>query len=582
MKWFGTLSRILLFPFELVGQFIAESLRFVWSFSGKFLLSPWGLLVPITFLILLLFVMQLSRTPFGLAEIYSRELEDCSDEKIPVLIDALLHLEEAGLPSLVRGLNSEREAVYLASRQALQDELKHRRKDDDSLRQLKYYRLLSETLLEQAKHFRPTARLTSVRLAQQLQRELTAGLAMGFAEGQLTRQTLHPDSQSKRLQARLSDESQQINKNCEQLFIVLDAARKRLVDPKVGGEIVSDSLVLRHRQNMTPELLAANGLPFQADSPSPGNTPFGNAAAEPFDALSMPRAERLLAYHQSDSYRRQMALPYIRPGMQDFESSTATASMGSRPGLRTGQSHEESSAMSIGSALLAHKSPNYPGASDVGPSYAGQSGKIARQYGIGSSNDGSGQGDLDISSDYLLRMGADRPPERVSRSDTANHATDGRDTKGEDAEEQDNFLTDDLIKIPLDRIPSLSSSRLMRLLQHPDRRRVEEARKTLIGRDGFRDLHLKLAYRLYHPRPTVRQGLVSMISSTSGIRQNIWFTELLKDPDKEVRYRAASYLATSNDTAMLRLLAERGKNDTDQRIIDLADQIRKRLNETRK
>jgi hypothetical protein len=113
----------------------------------------------------------------------------------------------------------------------------------------------------------------------------------------------------------------------------------------------------------------------------------------------------------------------------------------------------------------------------------------------------------------------------------------------------------------------------MRLLHHPDARYVSESRKTLMVRDGFQENHLKLAYRLFHPEPSVRMEIISMLPNTHGIRSDVWLSVLLADPDNDIRYRTASFLATAGDPAMQRLVIDKGKRDSDARIVHLADQL---------
>jgi HEAT repeat protein len=137
----------------------------------------------------------------------------------------------------------------------------------------------------------------------------------------------------------------------------------------------------------------------------------------------------------------------------------------------------------------------------------------------------------------------------------------------------DNFLTPELRTVPLERIPTLSTTQLMRLLQHPDPQYVVEARKTLTGRDGFQEPHLKLAFQLYHPVASVREEIVDFLPNTPNIQPTVWLTVLLNDPNDDVRYRAASYLATAGDPAMQRILIDKGKRDTDARIVNLADRL---------
>ncbi|MDR2762396.1 MAG: HEAT repeat domain-containing protein [Planctomycetaceae bacterium] len=138
------------------------------------------------------------------------------------------------------------------------------------------------------------------------------------------------------------------------------------------------------------------------------------------------------------------------------------------------------------------------------------------------------------------------------------------------------FLPDELRKINLNRIPSLSTPQLMRLLQHPESNYVLEARQTLIARDGFGEKHLNLAYKLYHHSPAVRKEIISHLSETHGVLVNTWLAELLNDPNDEIRYNAAARLSTSKDPNTRKLLIEKCQHDADLRIVNLINQLKQR------
>jgi hypothetical protein len=84
---------------------------------------------------------------------------------------------------------------------------------------------------------------------------------------------------------------------------------------------------------------------------------------------------------------------------------------------------------------------------------------------------------------------------------------------------------------------------------------------------------MKLAWRLYHPQPSVRQEIVDMLPSTPNVQSSVWLTVLLNDPNDDVRYRTASFLATTNNPTLLRLLVDRGKRDSDARIVRLVERL---------
>jgi len=113
----------------------------------------------------------------------------------------------------------------------------------------------------------------------------------------------------------------------------------------------------------------------------------------------------------------------------------------------------------------------------------------------------------------------------------------------------------------------------MQLLHHHEQGYVDAARRTLMSREGFQETHLRLAWRLYHPTPAVRQEIVAMLPQTANVQPSVWLTVLLNDPNNDVRFRTASFLATTGDPALQRLLIDRGKRDGDPRITSLANRL---------
>ena len=162
--------------------------------------------------------------------------------------------------------------------------------------------------------------------------------------------------------------------------------------------------------------------------------------------------------------------------------------------------------------------------------------------------------------------------------DILQHFRNQRQAETNDTQASNRFLTAELINMPLDRIPQLTSTQLMQLLHHPEPIYAESARRTLATRDGFREQHMRLAWRLFHPIATVREEVLDMLPHTPDIQPAVWLTTLLDDPNDEVRFRTASTLATTSDPTLLRLLIERGRRDPDARIVGIAN----RLNESQR
>lgn len=125
----------------------------------------------------------------------------------------------------------------------------------------------------------------------------------------------------------------------------------------------------------------------------------------------------------------------------------------------------------------------------------------------------------------------------------------------------------------LERYVHLNSNDLIRLLHHIDPRCSNKAREMLQGRDGFRDSHIELAFRLYHPNPEIRRELVSILPNYGDLNPFPWLMVLIEDEDADVRYSAAASMATANDVNLIRAVSERARLDSDPRIREISRKL---------
>lgn len=449
-------------------------LTLFWQLLNQFLLSPWGLVVPMTLLLLFVAVQQVQKTPVQLAMFYAEKFDTCTEAELVPLIEVLVQMEDAGVPGLVKGLTSHRESVFTACLNVLQNEFDRWRESDQREH---HFLVFSETLLRMSNQFSPIAQTEVMRFVEQIMQIRTVAPAS-------------PQS--------IADRQQTIG-YCEQLLAQLESMRRRRIEPQdTAFAPQNNSITSLDRYTKQPALLASNGQPFVPASvrQDKANETY-LADAESFNPFSAARADRLWAYQQSLHYR---------PAAESPTDSTAKT--------------EAKFAQNFTANDFAPPPTLEPQPSDISEDYRNQ--KRTEVGGTFSS---------------------------------------------------DNFLTPELVSVPLDRVPQLSPTQLMQLLHHPDPSYIESARKTLISRDGFQEPHLKLAWRLYHPIPAVRQEIVGMLPNIANIQPSVWLTVLLSDPNGDVRYRAASFLATTSDPALRRLLIDRGRRDNDSRIVSLAERL---------
>ena len=301
--------------------------------------------------------------------------------------------------------------------------------------------------------------------------------------------------------------------HCEQILKQLESERRRRIGPQDGGfKPQTETIASLNWRTHQPVLLASNGQPFIPTSARQDKgTETLLADAGTFNPFSVTRADRLSAYQKS---------------LQNHPTKDRGASSLSGDGEL--------------SAIAGFSPP---------PSLpADLEERVARNF---VANDAGQPSPTDISEEYR------------NKKQSESGGTFG----------SDNFLTPELLNTPLDRVPNLPTTQLMQLLHHPEPAHVDSARRTLMSREGFQESHLKLAWRLYHPIPAVRQEIVAMLPNTANVQPSVWLMVLLNDPSNDVRFRTASFLATTGDPALQRLLIDRGRRDGDPRITSLANRL---------
>jgi len=463
-------------------------LSLLWRLLNQFLLSPWGLVVPMTLLIAFVAVRQIQKAPVQLAQFYAEQLETCHDADITRLLKILVQMGDAGVPGLVKGLTSNRESVFIACTDVLQHEFD---RWQESEHREHYFLVFSEALLETCGQFSPAAQAEAMKFADQIM-QIRSNNASS------------PETVANRQKAIA---------HCERLLAQLESMRRRRNDPKHKDfDSTIPTVASLNQRTRQPLLLASNGQPFLPTSDRQENDAPLLVDADSFNPFSIPRADRLMAYQRVQQNQRPENL--------------------------------------ISSPLLPNRETPLI-ASAAPPQSIAADGEQKMAHNIVAVPDSESSQNSDISEEYRNQ--------KLTKSGGAFHS--------------DAFLTPELQNTPLDHIHQLPTTQLMKLLHHPESAHVESARRTLISRDGFQESHMKLAWRLYHPVPAVRQEIVAMLPHTPNVHPADWLNVLLNDPSGEVRYRTASFLATANDGTLQRLLIDRGKRDTDARIVNLAERL---------
>jgi hypothetical protein len=495
---------------------VCDLIRFL---SGKFFLSIWGLIIPVTILLAIVMAFFVAQNQRDLAADYAAQLMICEDEDIERLVGILQNLEVAGLTELINCLRSDREKIFFACQDAIETELQKLSGLPDEKKRDKIYLSITDTMLQQTPQFKPIAKNAVHQFVRQIMTDMINFKSNGRSHN-LQLATL----------------------NCERIQAIVEPI---LLQGKNGnGESqkpLTKTITRYNNVGFHDELLAADGQPFRQTLPNKNeslnnfeyiadnNSPYNNNS----DILTNPIP---LNSHQQS----------IFPEINRNEN------------------------------LVAQKTPSYSSTNQYNHNPAGQQDHFPLLPEIGRAND-------KIASQYIL----DNPNEKMVSRDTESLSnfplgsvdrvnSVPRSNLNYEVEMENNFLPNDLRNINFNRLPSLPTVQLMRLLQHQDSNYVLEARRVLIARDGFGESHLGIAYKLYHRNPMVRKEVIAHLSETPGVLMNAWLTELLSDPNDEIRYNAAALLSTSSDPNTRKFLIEKCKHDTDTRIVNLINQLKQR------
>ncbi|MDR2641505.1 MAG: HEAT repeat domain-containing protein [Planctomycetaceae bacterium] len=514
MYFLKKLFEFILFPLDIIGDIFVRICDFIRILAGKFFLSVWGLIVPAAILIAIVLAFFVAQNQRDLAADYATQLMNCDDNEIEQLVGILRNLELAGLIELISCLRSDREKIFFACQNAIEDELQKLPTLTDEKKRDKIYLTLTDAMLKQTPQFKPVAK----NVVNQFVRQIMTDFINLKSNGR-------------------SHDLQLATLNCERIQATIEPALRR--GKNENGELqkpITKKIARYNAGGFHDELLAADGKPFRQTIQNK------NEISDEVEYIADNNTPRKL---NSDPYNNNNNLPQkIFPyPTNPNENLTARTARNSPTNLSANQYNP------------AEPYNPFP----VLPELDNANEKIADQYNADKKN---------------IRQ--NKEPIQNSYSDSRSNLRYGVNNYSDDSDDAKIFLTDDLRNINLNRISSLPTAQLMRLLQHSDSNRVLEARRILIVRDGFGEQHLTLAYKLYHRNPAIRKEIISHLTETHGVLANAWLAELLNDPNNEIRYNAASLLSTSADPNTRKLLIEKCQHDADNRIVNLINQLEQR------
>ena len=259
--------------FKIVKFILFAPLAFFWHLLNQFLLSPWGLIVPMALLIALFAIQQLQQTPIQIARLYAEQLENADDDELPQLLTLLVRMGDPGVSGLVHGLSSNREAVFTACLNVLQHEFN---RWQESERREHHFRIFAEALLYASGEFPPAAQTEAMRFVDQIMR-----IRPAVSDS--------PESTADR---------QQTIAHCEKILFQLESVRRRRLEPQHPDFAPRpETVAALDRRTRQPMLLASNGQPFvPASVRQDKENEQMLADTDHFNPSAVARGGRLLAY----------------------------------------------------------------------------------------------------------------------------------------------------------------------------------------------------------------------------------------------------------------------------------------------
>jgi hypothetical protein len=97
-----------------------------------------------------------------------------------------------------------------------------------------------------------------------------------------------------------------------------------------------------------------------------------------------------------------------------------------------------------------------------------------------------------------------------------------------------------------------------------------------LARRGFGKLSKPLVLRFFSDNPQERMRLVDNVLAQPGGGSEAWLTLLSGDADPDVRLFAVTFMATSNNAALMEKAWQAAIRDHDPRVADLAGRLRER------
>lgn len=490
------------------------------SFLWNLFRSRLGILVPLIGICLLLLYQVVDSAPAHVAKFFAQQMETAPEKDVAELTRRISSLGKAGVPELVHGLASPRRAVVANCYEMLEKQFQQWIETSPK-NASPYNYALAKTLLEDLELFGPTARLHASSFAERILRNMLV-LENETYPRQPAITAMCEEILKKTEGERLVNRNPLLLQEMHSLTMVGPPSRISPADPHE-----TEMMIAANTKNQKNQ----SGFPTR-QLHAPGKRQLDHLeASEFFDPYSGPRAELLYVAQRSrtlstdenlrsSSTRDEQAVPGPVPNALQAREMLAQRDY-SRPRTASDFERDEFGAMQRSEPM----------------------GRIAAQY----------------PPEHDLEEELQELPPYLAGQETSQPVPIEKTPLGAIAPEE---------------IAKCSVAELMRLLQHPNQSVQAIAEKQLRKRQ-FRDEHIALAYRMHHPKPEMRRGMVEALARVPDVQPTTWLMEMLRDSDADVRLAAITFIATSKDKKLFQDILDRVRKDDDPRITSLINKLEK-------
>jgi hypothetical protein len=543
------LIKIILSPFTLIGAIwsIIETAFFSVIFAvlrglRYLLLSPWGLILPVTGILVLVLAAFIEQQPRQLGLQLVKAAAVAEPSEVQDYFDQIRKLGNDAIPGIVYGLTIPSERLFFFCRDTIDERLQWTFNADIADAEATYLLLINE-FENNVDDMNEPSKMAILGWTQQILWAMVERSNGANAHG-----TNEQFTQRNRITAR-----------CEQLLGLLPAITFKPSTP------YSRDNASQFARGGEPRAFGENLTAWV----SPNQRYERDNSVPMFDRFSHPRAEELQAFYLGNGNVDVNTLPPQRK-LQNVDSDNKTLT----PEMLAAVMHPARSpqkAMSVGDVNKIDTIPTLTTAASeakVASQVTESTEPVTRQ----TERKAESLTSMNISKSYIESHSIVTDDEPQQKNDTQTPSLLPPETPY-----KTNYTPVEhtqLGKLPLRDLPNCSTADLLRLLHHRDADYVEEAKQLLTTREKIPLSHVQSLTQLYHPKAEVRLDFARRLPNLRTPRLSEWAAIIIQDPNPNIRYATIASLATTGDPEIQRLLSEQSQKEPNPRNTALLQQIR--------